>query len=39
MKNGENVKGTPPVGPLDEYEVKVENGLVYLGKTKPNTLV
>ena len=21
MKNGENVKGTPPLGPLDEFEV------------------
>ena len=39
MKNGANVKGTPPIGPLDVYEVKVENGLVYLGTTKPNTLV
>ncbi|WP_124070656.1 ubiquinol-cytochrome c reductase iron-sulfur subunit [Filibacter tadaridae] len=38
-KNGENVPGTPPTGPLDEYEVKVEGGLVYLGKTIPNTLV
>ncbi|MBO0586571.1 ubiquinol-cytochrome c reductase iron-sulfur subunit [Sporosarcina sp. E16_8] len=39
MKNGENVKGTPPLGPLDEFDVKVEDGFVYLGKTKPNTLV
>ena len=39
MKNGENVKGTPPLGPLDEFDVKVEGGFVYLGKTKPNTLV
>ncbi|MER2091074.1 MAG: ubiquinol-cytochrome c reductase iron-sulfur subunit [Sporosarcina sp.] len=39
MKNGDNVKGTPPLGPLDEFDVKVEGGFVYLGKTKPNTLV
>nr|WP_041074534.1 ubiquinol-cytochrome c reductase iron-sulfur subunit [Bacillus sp. OxB-1] len=39
LKNGENVKGTPPIGPLDEYEVEVVDGLVYLGKTIPNTLV
>lgn len=39
LKNGDNVKGTPPVGPLDEYEVKVENGIVYLGTTMANTLV
>ncbi len=39
MKNGDNVKGTPPLGPLDEFDVNVEGGFVYLGKTKPNTLV
>ena len=39
LKNGNNVKGTPPTGPLDEFEVKVEDGIVYLGKTVPNTLV
>lgn len=39
MKNGENVKGTPPLGPLDEFDVKVEDGFLYLGKTKPNKLV
>ena len=38
-KNGQNVKGTPPLGPLDEYEVKVQDGLLYIGKTRPNTLV
>ncbi|MEI7024528.1 QcrA and Rieske domain-containing protein [Paenibacillus sp. y28] len=25
--------------PLDEYEVKVDNGIVYLGKVKPNTRI
>ena len=39
MKNGDNVAGTPPLGPLDEFDVKIEGGFVYLGKTKPNTLV
>lgn len=39
MKNGDNVKGTPPIGPLDEFDVKIEDGYLYLGATKPNTLV
>jgi menaquinol-cytochrome c reductase iron-sulfur subunit len=38
-KNGQNVKGTPPLGPLDEYEVKEQDGLLYIGQTRPNTLV
>lgn len=38
-KNGKNIPGSPPTGPLDEFEVKVEGGYVYLGKTIPNTLV
>lgn len=38
-KNGENVKGTPPIGPLDQYEVMEKDGFVYLGATTPNTLV
>ena len=38
-KNGANIKGTPPIGPLDEYEVMVKDGFLYLGGTKPNTLV
>ncbi len=38
-KNGMNVAGTPPIGPLDEFDVMVQDGLVYLGTTKPNTLV
>lgn len=38
-KNGDNIKGTPPLGPLDEYEVKEKDGLLMIGKTRPNTLV
>ncbi|KOO49046.1 ubiquinol-cytochrome c reductase iron-sulfur subunit [Viridibacillus arvi] len=38
-KNGENIKGTPPLGPLDEFEVKEKDGLLMIGKTRPNTLV
>ncbi len=38
-KDGNNVKGTPPLGPLDQFEVKIQDGFVYLGKTTPNTLV
>ncbi|MCZ2259453.1 QcrA and Rieske domain-containing protein [Sporosarcina sp. G11-34] len=38
-KNGDNVPGTPPIGPLDEYEHQIVDGFVYLGGTKPNTLV
>jgi menaquinol-cytochrome c reductase iron-sulfur subunit len=38
-KNGKNIAGTPPLGPLDEYEVKEEAGYLLLGPTKANTLV
>lgn len=38
-KNGDNIKGTPPIGPLDEFDVMEKDGLVYLGATKANTLV
>lgn len=38
-KNGKNVAGTPPIGPLDEFDVKIEDDLLYLGATKPNTLI
>ena len=38
-KTGENVKGTPPIGPLDEYEHIEKDGFLYLGGTKANTLV
>ncbi|QPC46687.1 ubiquinol-cytochrome c reductase iron-sulfur subunit [Mangrovibacillus cuniculi] len=36
-KNGKNVKGTPPLGPLDSYPVEVRDGILYLGKPEPNT--
>ncbi|WP_019414784.1 ubiquinol-cytochrome c reductase iron-sulfur subunit [Paenisporosarcina sp. TG20] len=39
LKNGDNVQGTPPLGPLDEFEVQVKDGLLQIGKTRPNTLV
>lgn len=35
-KNGANVPGTPPLGPLDMYEVKVEKGIIKLGAVVPN---
>jgi len=38
-KNGKNVPGTPPTGPLDEYEVSEKDGYLMLGPTKANTLV
>jgi menaquinol-cytochrome c reductase iron-sulfur subunit len=34
-KDGKNLKVAPK--PLDEYEVKTENGWVYLGPLEPNT--
>ncbi len=34
-KDGTNVPGTPPLAPLDEFDQKVENGMLYLGKAKP----
>lgn len=38
-KNGNNVPGTPPTGPLDEYEVAEKDGFLLLGKKIANTLV
>ncbi|WP_179860774.1 MULTISPECIES: ubiquinol-cytochrome c reductase iron-sulfur subunit [Sporosarcina] len=38
-KNGKNIPGTPPTGPLDQYEVEVIDGFVHIGKTMPNQLV
>lgn len=35
-KDGTNVPGTPPLGPLDKYEVKVKDGIINLGAIKPN---
>lgn len=37
-KNGKNVPGTPPLGPLDVYESKVKDGFVSLGAIKANNL-
>ncbi|EJS67288.1 MULTISPECIES: menaquinol-cytochrome c reductase iron-sulfur subunit [Bacillus] len=34
-KDGVNIKGTPPLAPLDVYESKVKDGTLYLGKAKP----
>ncbi|WP_409251171.1 ubiquinol-cytochrome c reductase iron-sulfur subunit [Bacillus sp. SCS-153A] len=39
QKNGKNVPGTPPLGPLDVYPTKVKDGILYLGKPEPNNLV
>ena len=38
-KNGENVAGTPPLGPLDQYTVEVRDGYLALGEIRPNFLV
>ena len=38
-KNGKNVPGTPPMQPLDTYQVEVKNGQVYLGLVEPNKIV
>lgn len=34
-KDGTNVPNTPPLAPLDEYEQKVDNGILFLGDPKP----
>lgn len=36
-KTGKNVAGTPPLGPLDEYEVAEKDGYLLLGKKIANT--
>ena len=38
-KNGQNVPGTPPRGPLDQYEVGVSDGYITIGEMKANELV
>ncbi|KGR79539.1 QcrA and Rieske domain-containing protein [Ureibacillus manganicus] len=38
-KSGKNIPGTPPLGPLDEYEVSEKDGFLLLGKKIANTLV
>jgi menaquinol-cytochrome c reductase iron-sulfur subunit len=35
-KDGMNVKGTPPLAPLDVYPTKEKDGFLYLGKAKPH---
>ena len=34
-KDGVNVPGTPPAAPLDMYEAKEVDGILYLGQLKP----
>lgn len=34
-KDGTNVKGTPPIAPLDVYVQEVKDGYLYLGKAQP----
>ncbi|MGM9987500.1 MAG: ubiquinol-cytochrome c reductase iron-sulfur subunit [Bacillaceae bacterium] len=34
-KDGTNIKGTPPLAPLDRYDLKVEDGKIKLGKARP----
>ena len=38
-KDGNNVPGTPPRGPLDQYEVGEKDGFVTIGKKFENELV
>lgn len=38
-KNGDNIPGTPPLGPLDQFEVREKDGLLEIGKLMPNQLV
>lgn len=35
-KNGVNVEGTPPLGPLDVYKKEVKDGKLLLGKPQPH---
>ncbi|WP_142382806.1 MULTISPECIES: QcrA and Rieske domain-containing protein [Bacillus] len=34
-KDGMNVAGTPPLGPLDLYDYKVKDGYLHIGQIKP----
>ncbi|OCS82299.1 ubiquinol-cytochrome c reductase iron-sulfur subunit [Caryophanon tenue] len=38
-KNGKNVAGTPPLGPLDQYEISEKDGFLLIGKPTENTLI
>ncbi len=35
-KDGVNVPGTPPLGPLDVFPYQERDGILYLGKAKPH---
>jgi menaquinol-cytochrome c reductase iron-sulfur subunit len=35
-KDGKNIPGTPPIRPLDIFETKEKDGILYLGQKKPN---
>lgn len=35
-KDGVNVPGTPPLAPLDEYEMEIKDGMLFLGDPKPH---
>jgi menaquinol-cytochrome c reductase iron-sulfur subunit len=37
--SGENVPGTPPLKPLDQYTAEVKDGILYLGQIVPNQVV
>ena len=34
-KDGTNIKGTPPIAPLDVYPLQEKDGYLYLGKAEP----
>lgn len=34
-KDGTNVPGTPPLAPLDIYDQKIKDGMLFLGKAEP----
>lgn len=38
-KNGKNIPGTPPRGPLDQYEVGESDGFITIGEMFENELV
>ncbi|CAH0345534.1 ubiquinol-cytochrome c reductase iron-sulfur subunit [Bacillus sp. CECT 9360] len=35
-KDGMNVEGTPPISPLDVYDFREKDGILYLGQVKPH---
>ena len=37
-KTGKNIAGTPPLGPMDQFEVSEKDGFVMIGKAIANTL-